>query len=84
MAGRTRFSEITAAVPHLSDRLLSERLKELEAEGIVRRIVYPETPVRIEYLLTDKGAALAEAVEALSKWADTWLPATDAASTPCG
>ncbi len=59
-------------VPGLSDRLLSERLKELEAEGIVVREVRPQTPVRNEYRLTDKGAALADAVVALSRWADEW------------
>lgn len=73
LVGKTRFSDIAASIPGLSDRLLSERLKELEAEGIVTRTVVPETPVRIEYRLTDKGEALAGAVAALSQWADTWL-----------
>lgn len=75
-----RFSEIRDAVPGLSDRLLSERLKELEAEGVVRREVFPETPVRIEYHLTPKGEALEEVVRAMSQWADHWVKAT--ASTP--
>jgi DNA-binding HxlR family transcriptional regulator len=73
LAGRSRFTEITAAVPGLSDRLLSERLKELEAEGIATRTVIPETPVRIEYHLTEKGKALAGVVTALSEWAETWI-----------
>lgn len=73
LAGATRFSDITSAVPGLSDRLLSERLKELEAEGVLTRTVYPEIPVRIEYRLTDKGQALAPIVEALSTWAEEWL-----------
>lgn len=73
MSGATRFSEIQAAVPGLSDRLVSERLKELDAEGIVERIVIPETPVRIEYRLTEKGLALLPAIEALSEWAEHWL-----------
>lgn len=68
-----RFTDLRAAVPGLSDRLLSERLKELEAEGIVRRIVYPETPVRIEYHLTDKGRALEQVVTAVSMWAEDWV-----------
>ena len=72
LAGETRFSEITGAVPGLSDRLCSERLKELEAEGIVARHVIADTPVRVEYHLTDKGAALVDAVAALSRWATTW------------
>ncbi len=52
MGGAVRFSDVSASIPGLSDRLLSERLKELESEGIVQRLVYPDTPVRIEYRLT--------------------------------
>lgn len=73
LAGKTRFSEITATVPGLSDRLLAERLKELESEGILSRTVLPETPVRVEYHLTRKGQALGSVVEALSEWAHDWL-----------
>lgn len=72
LSGATRFSEILAAVPGLSDRLLSERLKELENEGIVERKVTPSTPVRIEYSLTDKGRDLAAVVRAVADWATTW------------
>ena len=71
--GETRFSDIAHAVPGLSDRLLSERLKELEAEGIVVRNVYPETPVRIEYCLTDKGRDLGHVMDAIGAWAHKWL-----------
>lgn len=74
LAGATRFSEITTAVPGLSDRLCSTRLKELEGEGLITRTVIPDTPVRIEYHLTDKGSALADAVVALAVWAETWVP----------
>jgi DNA-binding HxlR family transcriptional regulator len=83
--GRTRFTEIAAMVPGLSDRLLSERLKELEAEGIVQRIVTPETPVKIEYRLTEKGEALGEVTAAISHWAEDWItlsPTCDVASAP--
>ena len=72
LSGETRFSDVTAAIPGLSDRLLSERLKELEAEGIVCRTVIPATPVRIDYRLTPKGAALHDAVAAVAAWAETW------------
>ena len=75
LSGATRFSDVTAAVPGLSDRLLSERLKELEAEGIVERTVYPETPVRIEYRLTAKGEGLGDVIAAVSTWAETWAGA---------
>lgn len=73
LAGRMRFSEFTAAIPGLSDRLLSERLKELEAEGLLTRSVTPCTPVRIEYHLTAKGEALGAAIEAISSWAEAWV-----------
>ena len=71
--GPLRFSEFKQLVPDLSDRLLSERMKELEAEGIVERRVIDDTPVRVEYLLTEKGEALEPAVHALKRWANSWL-----------
>ncbi len=77
LSGAARFSDIAAAVPGLSDRLLSERLKELEAEGIVSRTVVPTTPVRVDYALTAKGQALNEVIVAVSLWAETWLMRDD-------
>jgi DNA-binding HxlR family transcriptional regulator len=73
MDGPLRFSEVKQLVPDLSDRLLSERMKELEHEGIVARRVIDDTPVRVEYALTDKGRALEPAVRALKSWANSWL-----------
>jgi DNA-binding HxlR family transcriptional regulator len=73
MDGPARFSEVKHLVPELSDRLLSERMKELEAEGIVARHVIDDTPVRVEYELTDKGRALEPALRALKRWANSWL-----------
>lgn len=73
LSGVTRFSDLTDVIPELSDRMLSERLKELEAEGIVRRTVIPTTPVRIEYHLTEKGQALNTVMAAIAEWAETWL-----------
>ncbi len=72
LAGVHRFSDLAATVPGMSDRMLSERLKELEAEGLVVRRVIPETPVRIEYELTEKGRALQGVIEAVSEWAGRW------------
>jgi len=69
-----RFSEIAAAVPQLSDRLLSERVKELEARGVVERTVFPGPPVRVEYALTAMGRSLAPALQELAAWARRWLP----------
>ncbi len=73
MDGPLRFSEIRGAVPDLSDRLLSERLKELESEEIVERRVLDGAPVRVEYALTDKGRALEPTLRALKSWANEWL-----------
>jgi len=73
LKGATRFTDIIHAVPGLSDRLLSERLKELEAEAIVTRIVHPETPVLIEYQLTAKGRQLNAVADALAEWAEHWI-----------
>jgi len=70
-----RFCEIQQAIPGLHDRLLSERLKELEAEDIIVRRVYPETPVRIEYELTAKGRDLERVVAEVQRWANRWVPA---------
>jgi DNA-binding HxlR family transcriptional regulator len=68
-----RFGEIAEAVPELSDRLLSERMKELEARGVVCRTVRPGRPVRVEYALTEMGRELAPAVHELERWARRWL-----------
>ena len=68
-----RFGEIADAVPELSDRLLSERMKELEARGVVCRTVCPGRPVRVEYALTEMGRELAPAVRELERWARRWL-----------
>ena len=73
LSGVERFGDLTQTIPGLSDRMLSERLKELELEGLVTRTVVADTPVRIEYHLTEKGRALSAAVEAVSAWAEEWL-----------
>lgn len=73
LQGRMRYAELRAAIPDISDRMLSERLRELEAEGIVARTVVPETPVRVEYELTEKGRALEHALAAVGKWAERWI-----------
>ena len=81
-----RFAELRAAIPEISDRMLSERLRELEAEGILARIVVPETPVRVEYELTEKGHALEQALGAVGKWAEKWVndPQTAEPAVPAG
>jgi DNA-binding HxlR family transcriptional regulator len=72
LSGAVRYSDLKAGVPRISDHLLSERLKDLEAGGIVQRQVTPSTPVRIEYRLTARGADLAGVIDELSAWAERW------------
>ena len=70
-----RFSAIAQAIPQISDRLLSMRLRELESEGIVERRVLDGSPIRVEYALTPKGRALEPAIGALRFWAREWIQA---------
>ena len=77
--GPTRYATIRAAIPEISDRMLSDRLRILETEGLVERRVLPETPVRVEYLLTQKGKSLEPALGAIGSWAQQWIDAPDGA-----
>ena len=74
---RCRFATLRKEIHDITDRMLSERLFELEQEGIVERTVIPESPVRVEYALTKKGRELAAAVDAIGDWAKKWIE-TDA------
>jgi DNA-binding HxlR family transcriptional regulator len=76
LSGDTRYSQLSHGIAGISDKVLSERLKELEAEGIVERCVTPDTPVRIDYRLTEKGRDLSQAIEALAGWAERWATAS--------
>jgi DNA-binding HxlR family transcriptional regulator len=71
-----RFNELAEQIEIVSDRMLSERLKELESEGVIKRHVYPAMPVRVEYPLTEKGQALAPVLDALTQWGERWVGAT--------
>lgn len=73
LGGDKRYHEIRESVPDISDRMLAERLRELESEGVVVRHVFPTTPVRIEYELTAKGRALEAAIVAIEDWANEWI-----------
>jgi DNA-binding HxlR family transcriptional regulator len=87
LADVKRFNDLAAAVPGLSDRMLAERLRELEAEGVVIRRVIPATPVRVEYTLTEKGRALESVVRAVAEWVGTWPdehPPEPAVQAPAG
>lgn len=72
LGGPKRFSEFKLQVPDLSDRLLSERLQELEEAGVIVREVHNTRPVLVEYHLTEKGLALQPVVDSIGKWAENW------------
>jgi DNA-binding HxlR family transcriptional regulator len=71
--GPMRFRDISHVIPNMSDRMLTERFKELEEAGLIVRKVYPEMPVRIEYELTEKGRALEPVMNEIQKWAEQWV-----------
>ena len=72
--GATRFSEIVERVSGISDRLASQRLKELEASGLVRREVIASTPVQVRYALTEQGRELFDALQPLAEYGQRWRP----------
>ena len=74
--GPCRFNELLAKVPNISDRLLAERLRELESAGMVTREVQPGPPVRVVYELTDAGHGLSDVITSIAQWAEKWMPGT--------
>jgi DNA-binding HxlR family transcriptional regulator len=74
LQGKTRYAAIKGSIPDLTDRMLSERLRSLEGEGLVIRSVIPDTPVRVEYELTRKGLELQNALKEIGNWAERWIP----------
>src|SRR5712671_5752469 len=79
LQGKTRYAAIKTAIPDITDRMLSERLRSLEGEDLVTRWVIADSPVRVEYELTEKGRSLEIALNEISTWANRWIPAE---STP--
>jgi DNA-binding HxlR family transcriptional regulator len=74
LQGKTRYAAIKGAIPDITDRMLSERLRSLETEELVLRVVVPESPVRVEYDLTPKGRELQKALREIGNWAERWIP----------
>ncbi len=73
LGGPKRFRDIKKQIPEMSDRMLTERMKDLEKAGVIRREVYPETPVRIEYELTEMGQDLRSVIQAIQNWGEKWM-----------
>ncbi len=72
LGGPKRFGELRRSLIGISPKTLTDRLKGLEAEGVLTRTLYPEMPPRTEYRLTSKGAALRPVIEAMAVWGETW------------
>jgi DNA-binding HxlR family transcriptional regulator len=75
LSGPQGFNEMLTSVPGLSDRLLTERLRELESEGLVVRTVLPGPPIRVSYQLTHAGKGLKPVIDCLGRWANQWVKA---------
>ncbi|MFB5663963.1 winged helix-turn-helix transcriptional regulator [Alteribacillus sp. HJP-4] len=73
LGGPKRFKDIKTQIPEISDRVLTERMKELEDYCVIQRNVYPEKPVRIEYILTEKGKELTPVITAIQTWSEKWM-----------
>ena len=73
LGGPKRFKDIKEQIPEMSDKMLTDRMKELESIGILTRTVYPEMPVRIEYELTEKGRNLEEVILSIQSWGENWM-----------
>ena len=69
--GRLRFSQLKRQIGCVTQRMLTKQLRELEADGLVNRIVYAEVPPRVEYELTKEGMSLKSILNALKKWGET-------------
>lgn len=74
LQGKIRYALIKAAIPNITDRMLSERLRSLESDELVTRRVVPESPVRVEYELTEKGRSLQNSLQEIGAWAERWIP----------
>ncbi|NIX75342.1 winged helix-turn-helix transcriptional regulator [Microvirga terricola] len=70
VGGTLRFNEIRRLIPAVTQRMLTNQLRELEADGLLIRKVYPEVPPRVEYRLSERGRSLEPVVMALKVWGD--------------
>ena len=80
--GPARFGEIASAIPDMTDKLLSQRLKDLEDDGLVERFLGSGRPVRVQYRLTDKGTALGQILLDINRWALKWIDLQDHRPSP--
>ena len=79
--GPARFGEIAAAIPDMTDKLLSQRLKDLEDDGLVERFLGSSRPAHVQYRLTEKGTALGQILLDINRWALKWIELQDRPSS---
>jgi DNA-binding HxlR family transcriptional regulator len=77
LSGPVRYATIKSAIPDITDRMLSERLRSLESEALLVRRVLPDSPIRVEYELTSKGRSLQKALREIGAWAEKWIPSDE-------
>jgi len=71
LAGRQRFSELTRALAGVTQKMLTQQLREMERDGLVSRKIYPQVPPKVEYSVTALGASLRPVVDAMSRWGES-------------
>ena len=81
-AGARRYNEFLAGPERITTNILADRLKLLEAEGLISRTPYQQNPLRYEYALTEKGRAIKPVLQAVCDWSQTWLPDRGARVAP--
>ena len=82
LSGTLRFNQLRRLVPCATQRVLTAQLRELEADGLVTRIVYPEVPPKVEYLLSDRGRSLELVLRALGAWGEAHMDLFSNADSP--
>ncbi|WP_434054109.1 MAG: helix-turn-helix domain-containing protein [Roseibium sp.] len=75
--GVDRFGALQRAIPNITKQMLTKQLRELEADGLVTRTVYPEVPPRVDYALTEKGRSVLPVIEAMKAWGKANASAAD-------
>lgn len=79
IGGTLRFNELRRQIPNVTQRMLTTQLRELEGDGLISRVVYPEVPPKVEYSLTELGLSMEPILRALKSWGDANLKDADAA-----
>jgi DNA-binding HxlR family transcriptional regulator len=77
LEGSMRFNHLKRSIPEISSKVLIANLIELQKDDIIKRTVYPDPPVRVNYSLTEKGMDLKKVMKSLEQWANNWLSKND-------